>query len=126
MKKVLLFVAVIFSITLFSQTTFAQVDKIVGTWKTIDDETGEVIGNKTVTTNAPITEDLPEEKRSVQSLGFIGQKVGDGRDYLMTYVSQGAIESSFVNTEENYILFTFSMILSFGLIDLFFVDQPSF
>lgn len=71
----------------------------------IDEETGEVIGTETT---APKTEDLPEEKRKVQSLGFIGQKVGDGRDYMMTYVSQGSIVSSFVNMEENYILFTFS------------------
>jgi len=41
MKKILLSIAVIFSITLFANDSFAQVDKIVGTWKTIDDETGE-------------------------------------------------------------------------------------
>jgi predicted secreted protein with PEFG-CTERM motif len=46
--------------------------------------------------------------RKVQSLGFIGQKVGDGTSYVMTYISQGSIETSFVNQENNFILFTFS------------------
>lgn len=49
-----------------------------------------------------------EDNRKVQQLGFIGQKVGDGRDYLMSYISTGSISSSFVNHEDNYILFTFS------------------
>lgn len=69
-----------------------------------DEETGEV----TTTTIIPEQEALPEEKRTVQTLGFIGQKVGDGRDYSMTYITQGSISSSFVSMDSNYILFTFA------------------
>jgi len=40
-RKIVFVLAVIFSMTLFQSQAKAQQDKIVGTWKTIDDETGE-------------------------------------------------------------------------------------
>jgi uncharacterized protein (DUF2147 family) len=40
-RKLLILLAVIFSLSLFQNEVNAQASKIVGTWKTIDDETGE-------------------------------------------------------------------------------------
>jgi len=81
-------------------------DFVPETIDVIDEETGEIIGN--TTTTAPVQEPIPEPDKKVRNLGFIGQKVGDGTSYVMSYISTGKIETSFVNQENNYILFTFS------------------
>ena len=40
-KKILIVLGAFLAMTFFSTQVNAQVDKIIGTWKTIDDETGE-------------------------------------------------------------------------------------
>jgi len=40
-KKILIVIAVFFALSLFSYKAHAQAEKIVGTWKTVDDDTGE-------------------------------------------------------------------------------------
>ena len=71
---------------------------------TIDEESGEEI----VTVIPPIQVPEIDDTRKVQVIGFIGQKVGDGTSYTMSYISTGEIETSFVNQENSFILFTFS------------------
>lgn len=63
-------------------------------------------------TGDPIEEEITDEEVTtidgkIKKLGLIGQKVGDGKSYTMDYISEGNLETSFVNTEENYIMFIF-------------------
>jgi len=46
--------------------------------------------------------------KTIKTLGLIGEKVGSGKSFTMSYISKGDLGKSFVNMDDKFILFTFS------------------